>query len=436
MRKPIVAIVGRPNVGKSTFFNKMAGSRISIVEDTPGVTRDRIYADVNWLNYDFVMIDTGGIEPNKENVILRQMRNQAEIAIETADVILFMVDGKAGLTNEDHEIALMLRKAKTPVIVAVNKLDKTDLPPDFYEFYNLGMGEIYPISSVNQFRLGDLLDKIVSYFPGELISDYDEVVTKIAVLGKPNVGKSSLVNALLGKERVIVSDIAGTTRDAIDTPFELNGQKYVFIDTAGIRRKSKIKEDIEKYSVIRAFSAVDRSDVCLIVIDSTEGVSEQDKKIAGYAHDCGKGIIVLGNKWDLIEDKEFKYNDIYAGIRNELAFMTYAPIMFISALTKQRVHKIIEMVNHVQSQRSVRIPTGSLNDVLNDAIYKHQPPSHKGKRLKIYYGTQVDIQPPTFALFVNDPELCHFSYLRYLSNRLRDHFAFEGTTLRIKIRPR
>ncbi|MEA1975900.1 MAG: ribosome biogenesis GTPase Der [Bacillota bacterium] len=436
MRKPIVAIVGRPNVGKSTFFNKMAGSRISIVEDTPGVTRDRIYADVSWLNYEFIMIDTGGIEANKENIILKQMRDQAMIAIETADVIVFMVDGKTGLTNEDHEIALMLRKSNRPVIVAVNKLDDSELPSDFYEFYNLGMGEIFAISSVNQFRFGDLLDKIVSCFPEGLIEDYDETITKIAILGKPNVGKSSLVNALLGKERVIVSDVPGTTRDAIDTPFEIDNEKYVLIDTAGIRKRSKIKEDIEKYSVIRAFTAVDRADVCLIVIDSTEGVTEQDKKIAGYAHDCGKGIIVLGNKWDLVIDKEFKYNDIFAGIRNEFAFMTYAPIMFISALTKQRVHKIIELVRHVQTQRSVRIPTGALNDVLNDAIYKHQPPSHKGKRLKIYYGTQVDVQPPTFALFVNDPELCHFSYKRYLSNKLREHFAFEGTRLRIKIRQR
>ncbi|HKL41768.1 MAG TPA: ribosome biogenesis GTPase Der [Clostridia bacterium] len=436
MRKPIVAVVGRPNVGKSTFFNKIAGSRISIVEDTPGVTRDRIYADVNWLNYDFTMIDTGGIEPDSEDIILRQMRSQAEIAIETADVIVFMVDGKTGLTNEDHEIALMLRKAQTPVVTAVNKIDSSDLPPDFYEFYNLGMGELYPISSVNQFRLGDLLDAVVEHFPGELITDYDETVTKIAVLGKPNVGKSSLINALLGKERVIVSDIAGTTRDAIDTPFDYQDEKFVFIDTAGIRRKSKISENIEKYSVIRAFTAVDRSDVCLILVDAVEGVTDQDKKIAGYAHDRGKGIIVLANKWDLVEDKEYSYNDVYKNIRNEFAFMTYAPIMFISALTKQRTHKIIDLVRDVQIQRSVRIPTGALNDVLNDAIYRHQPPSKKGKRLKIYYGTQVDVQPPTFALFVNDPELCHFTYKRYISNKLREHFAFEGTSLRIKVRQR
>jgi GTP-binding protein len=436
MRKPIVAVVGRPNVGKSTFFNKIAGTRISIVEDTPGVTRDRIYADVNWLNYDFTMIDTGGIEPDSEDIILKQMRNQAEIAIETADVIIFMVDGKTGLTNEDHEIALMLRKSQTPVVTAVNKIDSSDLPVDFYEFYNLGMGELYPISSVNQFRLGDLLDAVVEHFPGELITDYDETVTKIAVLGKPNVGKSSLINALLGKERVIVSDIAGTTRDAIDTPFDYQGEKFVFIDTAGIRRKSKISENIEKYSVIRAFTAVDRSDVCLILVDAVEGVTDQDKKIAGYAHDRGKGIIVLANKWDLVEDKEYSYNEIYKNIRNEFAFMTYAPIMFVSALTKQRTHKIIDLVRDVQIQRSVRIPTGALNDVLNDAIYKHQPPSKKGKRLKIYYGTQVDVQPPTFALFVNDPELCHFTYKRYISNKLREHFAFEGTSLRIKVRQR
>lgn len=436
MRKPIVAVVGRPNVGKSTFFNKIAGSRISIVEDTPGVTRDRIYADVNWLNYDFTMIDTGGIEPDSEDIILKQMRNQAEIAIETADVIVFMVDGKTGLTNEDHEIALMLRKAQTPVVTAVNKIDSSDLPADFYEFYNLGMGELYPISSVNQFRLGDLLDAVVEHFPGELITDYDETVTKIAVLGKPNVGKSSLINALLGKERVIVSDIAGTTRDAIDTPFDYQDEKFVFIDTAGIRRKSKISESIEKYSVIRAFTAVDRSDVCLILVDAVEGVTDQDKKIAGYAHDRGKGIIVLGNKWDLVKDKEYGYNEAYKNIRNEFAFMTYAPIMFVSALTKQRTHKIIDLVRDVQIQRSVRIPTGALNDVLNDAIYKHQPPSKKGKRLKIYYGTQVDVRPPTFALFVNDPELCHFTYKRYISNQLREHFPFEGTTLRIKVRQR
>lgn len=436
MRKPIVAVVGRPNVGKSTFFNKIAGSRISIVEDTPGVTRDRIYADVNWLNYDFTMIDTGGIEPENENIILKQMRNQAEIAIETADVIIFMVDGKTGLTTDDHEIALMLRKSQKPIVTAVNKIDSSDLPADFYEFYNLGIGELYPISSVNQFRLGDLLDAVVEHFPGELISDYDEVVTKIAVLGKPNVGKSSLINTLLGKERVIVSDIAGTTRDAIDTPFEYQDEKFVFIDTAGIRRKSKISENIEKYSVIRAFTAVDRSDVCLILIDAVEGVTDQDKKIAGYAHDRGKGIIVLANKWDLVEEKEFNFNEIYKNIRNEFAFMTYAPIMFVSALTKQRTHKIIDLVKDVQVQRSVRIPTGAFNDVLNDAIYKHQPPSKKGKRLKIYYGTQVDIQPPTFALFVNDPELCHFTYKRYISNKLREHFPFEGTTLRIKVRQR
>lgn len=436
MRKPIVAVVGRPNVGKSTFFNKIAGSRISIVEDTPGVTRDRIYADVTWLNHEFTMIDTGGIEPDRKNVILKQMRNQAEIAIETADVIVFMVDAKTGLTADDEEIALMLRKSQKPIVTAVNKIDGSELPADFYEFYNLGLGELFPISSVNQFRLGDLLDEIVSHFPEGTIQDYDDVVTKIAVLGKPNVGKSSLINALLGKERVIVSDVAGTTRDAIDTPFEVDGEKFVFIDTAGIRRKSKISENIEKYSVIRSFTAVDRSDVCLILVDAVEGVTEQDKKIAGYAHEAGKGIIVLANKWDLVDDKEFTFNEVYKNIRNEFAFMTYAPIMFISALTKQRTHKIIDLIREVQVQRSVRIPTGALNDVLNDAIYKHQPPSKKGKRLKIYYGTQVDIQPPTFALFVNDPELCHFTYKRYLTNKLREHFPFEGTTLRVMVRQR
>ncbi|MGM0378223.1 MAG: ribosome biogenesis GTPase Der [Bacillota bacterium] len=434
MRKPIVAIVGKPNVGKSTFFNKIAGTRISIVKDTPGVTRDRIYADVNWLNYDFTLIDTGGIEPSSDQVILKQMKRQADLAIDTADVIVFMVDGKAGMTSDDIEIANMLRKANKPIVVAVNKIDTHDLPDDFYEFYNLGLGEIYPVSSVNMFRFGDLLDEVVSHFDNKMMEDYDETVTKISIVGKPNVGKSSLVNSLLGEKRVIVSDIPGTTRDAVDTPFELDDKKYVFIDTAGIRKKKSIKEDIEKYSVIRSFTAVDRSDICVIMIDITEGVTEQDKKIAGYAHDHGKGIIVLANKWDLIDDREEKYHDLYANIRNELAFMTYAPIMFISALTKRRVNKIIELIDDVQSQRSVRIPTGAFNDVLNKAIYRNQPPSKKGKRLKIYYGTQTGIKPPEFTIFVNDEKLAHFTYVRYLANKIREQFEFRGTKLKMNIR--
>lgn len=434
MRKPIVAIVGKPNVGKSTFFNKIAGTRISIVKDTPGVTRDRIYADVNWLNYDFTLIDTGGIEPSSDNVIFKQMKKQADLAIDTADVIVFMVDGKAGMTSDDIEIANMLRKANKPIVVAVNKMDKNELPNDFYEFYNLGLGEIYPVSSVNMYRFGDLLDEVVSHFDNKMMQDYDENITKISIVGKPNVGKSSLINSLLGEKRVIVSDIPGTTRDAVDTPFELDDKKYVFIDTAGIRKKRSIKEDIEKYSVIRSFTAVDRSDICVIMVDITEGVTDQDKKIAGYAHDRGKGIIILANKWDLIDNREEKYHDLYANIRNELAFMTYAPIMFISALTKRRVNKIIELIDDVQSQRSVRIPTGAFNDVLNKAIYRNQPPSKKGKRLKIYYGTQTDIRPPEFTIFVNDEKLAHFTYVRYLANKIREQFEFRGTKLKMNIR--
>jgi GTP-binding protein len=434
MRKPIVAIVGRPNVGKSTFFNQVVGKRISIVEDTPGVTRDRIYADAEWLNYNFTLIDTGGIEPNTNDVILSQMRNQAQVAIDTADVIVFMVDGKVGLTPADREIGNMLRKSDKPIVLTVNKIDNAEIPDDFYEFYNLGLGDPIHLSSVNKLNMGDLLDEIVAHFPGELINDYDEEVTKIAVLGKPNVGKSSLINAILGENRVIVADQPGTTRDAIDTPFNVNDDQYVFIDTAGMRKKKNITENIERYSVIRSLTAIERSDVCLILIDATEGVTEQDKKIAGYAHENGKGIALLVNKWDLVDDKEWEYNKYYREVRNEMAFITYAPIMFISALTNKRVDKVIELVKFIAEQRSMRIPTGELNDTLDDAILKHQPPSKKGKRLKIYYGTQVEIQPPTFALFVNDPELSHFSYTRFLENQLREHYEFIGTSIRIKYR--
>lgn len=434
MGKPIVAIVGRPNVGKSTFFNKIAGKRISIVEDKPGVTRDRIYTDAEWLNHHFTLIDTGGIEPESEDIILSQMRKQAEIAIETAHVIIFMVDGKEGISTVDEEIANMLRKTHKPIILVVNKVDTHKLPDTFYDFYTLGLGEPFPISSVNGLNLGDLLDVIISKFPENLDTEYDEDVIKVAVIGKPNVGKSSLINTILGEDRVIVSDIAGTTRDAIDTPFEFENDKYVFIDTAGIRRKSKIYENIEKYSVIRALTAIERSDVCLIVIDATQGVTEQDKKIAGYAHEAGKASIILVNKWDLINKDNYTFNEYKKNVRNELSFMLYAPILFISAKTKQRVPKVLEYIKYISNQHSMRISTGSLNDVISEAILLNQPPSDKGKRLKIYYGTQVSVKPPRFVLFINDKELAHFSYIRYIENQIRQNFVFEGTPIVIDIK--
>ncbi|WIF94738.1 ribosome biogenesis GTPase Der [Caminicella sporogenes] len=434
MSKPIVAIVGRPNVGKSTFFNKIAGKRISIVEDKPGVTRDRIYTDVEWLNRHFTLIDTGGIEPNSKDVIISQMRRQAEIAIETAHVIVFMVDGKEGITTADEEIASMLRKTNKPIIFVVNKVDTNNLPDTFYDFYTLGMGEPIPISSVNGLNLGDLLDEIISKFPETCGDEYEEDVIKVAVIGKPNVGKSSLINTILGEERVIVSDIAGTTRDAIDTPFEFNEDKYVFIDTAGIRRKSRIYENIERYSVIRALTAIERSDVCLLVIDATVGVTEQDKKIAGYAHEAGKASIIIINKWDLVEKNNHTFNEYKRDIRNQLSFMSYAPILFVSAKTKQRVHKILEYIKYVSNQHSLRISTGALNDVISEAILLNQPPSDKGKRLKIYYATQVSVKPPRIVLFVNDKELAHFSYIRYLENQIRQNFVFEGTPIIIECR--
>jgi len=434
MGKPIVAIVGRPNVGKSTFFNKIAGKRISIVEDKPGVTRDRIYTDAEWLNHHFTLIDTGGIEPESEDIILSQMRKQAEIAIETAHVIIFMVDGKEGISTVDEEIANMLRKTHKPIILVVNKVDTHKLPDTFYDFYTLGLGEPFPISSVNGLNLGDLLDVIISKFPENLDTEYEEDVIKVAVIGKPNVGKSSLINTILGEDRVIVSDIAGTTRDAIDTPFEFENDKYVFIDTAGIRRKSKIYENIEKYSVIRALTAIERSDVCLIVIDATQGVTEQDKKIAGYAHEAGKASIILVNKWDLINKDNYTFNEYKKNVRNELSFMLYAPILFISAKTKQRVPKVLEYIKYISNQHSMRISTGSLNDVISEAILLNQPPSDKGKRLKIYYGTQVSVKPPRFVLFINDKELAHFSYIRYIENQIRQNFVFEGTPIVIDIK--
>lgn len=434
MAKPIVAIVGRPNVGKSTFFNRIAGKRISIVEDQPGVTRDRIYTEAEWLNVPFTMIDTGGIEPDTKDMILSQMRKQAEIAIETAHVIVFMVDGKEGLTAADQDVANMLRKTKKPVLLVVNKVDTKDLPHTFYDFYQLGLGEPMAISSANGLGLGDLLDEIVARFPKHQEDIYEEDTIKVAVIGKPNVGKSSIINTILGEERVIVSDIAGTTRDAIDTPFTHGEDKYVFIDTAGIRRKSRINENIEKYSVIRSLTAIERADVCLLVIDASEGVTEQDTKIAGYAHEQGKATIIVVNKWDIIEKDTRTMNQYIKDIRDRLAFMLYAPILFVSAKTKQRIHQILEMVKFVSNQHAMRVQTGMLNDVIGEATLLNQPPSDKGKRLKIYYATQTAVRPPKFIIFINDRELAHFSYTRYLENKIREAFGFEGTPIWIEYR--
>jgi len=435
LSKPIVAIVGRPNVGKSTFFNYLAGRRISIVEDTPGVTRDRIYTEVEWRNRKFTLIDTGGIEPYSEDKIMKQMKNQAEIAIETADVIIFMVDMKDGLTASDREVATMLRRSKKPVILAVNKVDKVgELPPEVYEFYNLGMDNLMPVSSIHGLGMGDLLDEVFKYFPDEAEEEYDEDVIKVAVVGKPNAGKSSLINKILGEERVIVSDIPGTTRDAIDTYVENEAGKFVFIDTAGIRRQSRITENIERYSTIRSWTAIERADVCLIMIDAVEGVTEQDTKIAGYAHEQGKASIIVINKWDLVEKSTGTLEEYRKNVLEKLGFMLYAPVIFISAKTGQRVDKIYELVKYVADQAALRITTGVLNDLLNEAIAIVQPPSDKGKRLKIYYMTQASVKPPTFVLFVNNMELMHYSYERYLENQLRKSFGFEGTPIRFLIR--
>jgi GTP-binding protein len=437
LRKPIVAIVGRPNVGKSTLFNHITGKRISIVEDTPGVTRDRIYAEGEWRNRKFILIDTGGIEPFSVDEIKQQMRRQAEIAIETADVIVFMVDAKEGLTASDHEVANILRKANKPVIMAINKVDNVgDPPPEVYEFYNLAIGDLLAISSIHGLGIGDLLDEIFRHFPEEGAEDADEDVVKVSVIGKPNVGKSSLINRILGEERLIVTNIPGTTRDAIDTYVEKGEKKFIFIDTAGIRRKSKIEENIERYSTIRSWTAIERSDVCLIVIDALEGVTEQDTKIAGYAHEQGKGSIIVVNKWDAIEKETGTLEEYEKEVLDKLSFMTYAPVIFISALTGKRVEKLYDMINYVAEQSSLRIATGVLNNVLNEAIAMVQPPSDKGKRLKIYYITQVSVKPPTFVLFINDEKLMHYSYTRYIENQLRRAFGFKGTPIVIIPRER
>lgn len=437
MSKPVVAVVGRPNVGKSTLFNVLAGERIAIVKDTPGVTRDRIYADVSWLGKEFTLIDTGGIEPDTNDVILSQMREQAQIAIDTADVIIFLTDVKQGLVDADAKVADMLRRSKKPVILAVNKVDSFQkYMPDVYEFYNLGIGDPHPISASSVLGIGDMLDEVIGQFPKSAGAEEEDERPKVAVVGKPNVGKSSLVNRLVGENRVIVSDMAGTTRDAIDTAIKYRGEEYIFIDTAGLRRKSKVKEDLERYSVIRAVTAVERADVALIVIDAVEGVTEQDAKIAGIAHDRGKGIVIIVNKWDAIEKDDKTMSRHTERIRQILSFMPYAEIMFISAKTGQRTGKIFDMIQMVIENNSMRISTGVLNEIVSEAVAMQQPPSDKGKRLKIYYATQVSVKPPTFVIFVNDKKLMHFSYVRYLENRIRDAFGFRGTSLKFIIRER
>ncbi len=437
MSKPVVAIVGRPNVGKSTLFNALAGERISIVKDTPGVTRDRIYADVSWLDKNFTLIDTGGIEPESKDIILSQMREQAQIAIDTADVIVFITDVRQGLVDADEKVANMLRRSKKPIVLVVNKVDSFEkLMPDVYEFYNLGIGDPHPISASSMLGLGDMLDEVVAHFPENSGAEEEDDRPKIAIIGKPNVGKSSLVNRLTGKNRVIVSDIAGTTRDAIDTPVRYNGKEYVFIDTAGIRRKSKIKEDLERYSIIRAVAAVERADVVMIMIDATEGVTEQDAKIAGVAHDRGKGIIIAVNKWDAIEKTDKSTKEYSDKIRQILSFLSYAEIMFISVKSGQRVNKIFEMIDMVIENNTMRVATGVLNEIVAEAVAMQQPPTDKGKRLKIFYITQAAVKPPTFVVFVNDKNLMHFSYVRYLENRIRDTFGFRGTSLKFIIRER
>lgn len=435
MAKKVVAIVGRPNVGKSTLFNVLAGEKIAIIKDVPGVTRDRIYADCNWRGTNFQIIDTGGIEPESDNIIVKQMRRQAELAMDIADVIVFITDVNAGVTQSDEEVATMLRHTKKPVILVCNKCDRVGEPPmEMYEFYSLGLGEPMPISAGRKLGIGELLDAIYDNFDNIEEEIEDEETIKVAIIGKPNAGKSSLINKILGEERVIVSDIAGTTRDAIDSHFKNTYGKYVFIDTAGIRRKSKVYESLEKYSVLKAKSAIDRANVCLIMIDATQGVTEQDEKIAGLAHEAGKGVIIVINKWDLVEKETNTMSSYKKQVYEKLAYLTYAPIIFISALTGQRINKIYEMINEVNEQNSLRIPTGLLNDTLSQAIAITQPPSDKGKRLKIYYMTQVKTRPPTFVIFVNSKQLMHFSYTRYIENHLRKQFGFVGTPIHMIIR--
>lgn len=437
MSKPVVAIVGRPNVGKSTLFNVLAGQEISIVKDTPGVTRDRIYADVTWLNYNFTLIDTGGIEPESGDIILAQMREQAQTAIDTADVIIFLTDVKQGLVDSDAKVADMLRRSRKPVVLVVNKVDNFNKQmSDVYEFYNLGIGDPVAISAVSKLGLGDMLDEVVKHFPEITEEEVEDDRPRIAIVGKPNVGKSSMINKILGENRLIVSNIAGTTRDAVDTVVEKNGQEYIFIDTAGLRKKSKIKEELERYSIIRTVTAVERAEIVVLLIDAVEGVTEQDAKIAGIAHDRGKGIIIAVNKWDAIEKNDKTIYEYTNKIREVLSFMPYAEILFVSAMTGQRINKLFETIDMVIENQTLRIATGVLNEIMAEAVALQQPPSDKGKRLKLYYITQVSVKPPTFVIFVNDKELMHFSYTRYIENKIREAFGFKGTSLRFIIRER
>lgn len=437
MSKPVVAIVGRPNVGKSTLFNALAGENISIIKDTPGVTRDRIYADVTWLDHAFTLIDTGGIEPDSSDIILSQMREQAQIAIDTADVIIFLVDVRQGLQDADSKVADMLRRSHKPVILVVNKVDSFQkFMADVYEFYNLGIGDPVPVSASSRLGIGDMLDEVVKHFPEKAEAQDEDDRPKVAIVGKPNVGKSSIVNKLSGNNRVIVSDIAGTTRDAIDTDIRWNGKEYIFIDTAGLRRKNKIKEELERYSIIRTVTAVERADVVVVVIDAKEGVTEQDAKIAGIAHERGKGIIIAVNKWDAIEKNDKTIYEFTRKVRETLSFMPYAEILFISAVSGQRLPKLFEIIDMVIENQTLRVQTGVLNEIVTEAVAMQQPPSDKGKRLKIFYVTQVAVKPPTFVIFVNDKELMHFSYVRYLENKIRESFGFKGTSLKFIIRER
>ena len=437
MAKPIVAIVGRPNVGKSTLFNAIAGERISIVKDTPGVTRDRIYADASWLDHDFTLVDTGGIEPDSNDIILSRMLDQARIAIDTADVIIFVVDAKTGLTDSDGKVCDILRRSGKPVVLCVNKIDDFKKQGnDIYEFYNLGIGDPYPVSAAGNLGFGDLLDAVCADFPKESDKDDGSDIPRIAIIGKPNVGKSSLINRLTGEERAIVSDIAGTTRDTLDSLVRFHGQEYLFVDTAGLRRKSKVKEDLERYSIIRAVAAVEKADVVILVIDASEGVTEQDAKIAGIAHDRGKGIIIAVNKWDAIEKDDHTVKEHRQKIRQVLSFIPYARIEFISARTGQRVSRLYQLIDQVIQNQNLRIQTGVLNEIIAEATAMQQPPTDKGRRLKIFYTTQVSVKPPTFVIFVNDRKLMHFTYLRYLENRIRDAFGFEGTAIHFIVRQR
>ena len=436
MAKPIVAMVGRPNVGKSTLFNRLAGKRISIVEDTPGVTRDRVYAEAEWLTYNFTMIDTGGIEPERNDIIVQQMRRQANIAIETADVIVFIVDGKEGLTAADHEVANMLRKSKKPVVLVVNKVDSLKEEDNAYEFYNLGIGDPITISASQGLGLGDMLDRIVENFDKSIYEEEEDEYIRIAMIGKPNVGKSSLINRLLGEDRVIVSDIPGTTRDAIDSYLETEEGKFILIDTAGLRRKSKVKEEIERYSVIRTYAAIERADVCILMIDATEGITEQDERIIGYAHEMRKAIMIIVNKWDLVEKDDKTLDNFKRDLQGKLKFINYAEYLFISALTGQRTHKVLQMARKCYDNYNKRVSTGILNDVISKAVLMKEPPVVGLKRMKIYYATQVATRPPKFVFFVNDSEARHFSYERYIENQLRDSFDFKGTGIQIEYRQR